>query len=260
MLEARDVYFAYGRGGKKEVLSGVSLRLAPFETLCLLGPNGSGKTTLLRILLGLDRPSSGGVYLDDRPLLDISHARRAKILAYVPQAISMSFAYLVFEVVLMGRISHLGLARAPRLEDKKEALSALETLGIAGLAGRVFNELSGGQKQMVLLARALAQRAKLLVMDEPTASLDYGNEVRLLGVIKALQREGLGILMTSHTPSHALACSKVGLFKGGRLLALGAPSEVITDKDLSNLYDTPIYVSEARIRDKIQKVIIPLQE
>ena len=201
MLEAQGVGFHYHRG--RIVLRDISFTLPAGRVMCLLGPNGTGKTTLLRCLLGLLRPDEGRFLWDGRDLSALTRRARARLMAYVPQSSALTFPYEVQEVVLMGRVAHLGLGNAPGREDRRKAALAMERLEIGHLRGHVFQHLSGGERQMVLMARALAQEARLLVLDEPTANLDFGNQVRALGTIRGLARQGYAVLMTSHSPDHA---------------------------------------------------------
>ncbi len=260
MLDAKDIRFSYRRG--REVLKGVSLSVAPGDILCLLGSNGVGKTTLLRCLLGFARPSAGSVSVDGVDVAHLTARQRAHHMAYVPQHSSLAFPYTAREVVLMGRVSYLAGGAGHSARDREAADEAFERLRVTHLAGRRYQELSGGEKQMVLVTRALAQQAGVLVMDEPTANLDYRNQVRILAAIKQLSGEGLGILMTSHYPDHAfLACSKAALMSGGRIVSMGPPDEVVTSESLSALYDTPVRVGLTDIGGgSFVKTCVPLLE
>ena len=252
-----NVGFSYD--GKRNVLEDVSFQLDAGDILCLLGSNGTGKTTLLRCILGFHRPQRGSIRIDGIELTRVHKAQRARHMAYVPQSSSLAFPYTVKEVVLMGRVSHLRLGGRPRAADHRIADEALERLQIQNLANRRFPELSGGERQMVLVARALAQQAEVLIMDEPTSNLDYHNQVRILAAIKHLATQGIGILMTSHYPDHAfLACSKVALMGHGRILAVGDPDTVVTSESLTDLYDTPVVVARAESGTLKIKTCIPL--
>ena len=218
-LSASDLTVGYGR---RRVASGVSLDLAPGEIFCLLGPNGCGKTTLFRTLLGLIPPLAGTVSLGGRLLQDLSRREVARRIAYVPQAHVPAFSYTVEEVVLMGRAAHLGTFSRPGRADRRLALSALEQLGIADLAASDYTLLSGGQRQLVLIARALAGQAAFMIMDEPAASLDYGNQSLVLNRIRALSAGGVGIVFSSHDPDHVLAVGRrAALMRDGRILRQG---------------------------------------
>ena len=259
MLEVKNLEFAYKKG--KTILCGVSFSLGRGDILCLMGPNGTGKTTMLNCLLGLRRPRSGKIILDGTDLSGISARKRSKLLAYVPQASALSFAYEVREAVMMGRVSHLDLGASHSRKDLEIVDAALEKLQISHLAQRNFLELSGGEKQMVLVARAMVQQAQYLIMDEPTASLDYGNQIRVLRTVHMLAREGYGILMTTHNPGHAfLACSKAMLMRDGTVVRSGNPEETVTTESLTQLYATPVAVGITEVFGQSCKTCIPMME
>ena len=240
MLEAVDLAFGYpGR----RVGGSVGLTLAEGEVTCLLGPNGSGKTTLIRTLLGFLPPQAGEVRLDGQPLRHWSDRERARRLAWVPQSVGLFFPYTARETVLMGRAARLGLFAQPGPADEEVALRSLKALGVEALAPRPLPELSGGERQLVLLARALAQEPRVLLMDEPTASLDLGNQMLVLGRIRVLAEAGLAVLFTTHQPDHAFLCAdRVLLLHGGQLTASGPPAEVLTTERLSAAYGIEVRV------------------
>lgn len=246
-LEAVGLDVGYGATA---VASNISLAISASEVLCLLGPNGCGKTTLFKTLLGLLPPLRGTLTLDGVNIAALSRSDFAQRVGYVPQAHAPTFSFRVIDVVLMGRASRIDLIRTPSKADLNAATHALETLGIAHLGSRLFSEISGGERQMALIARALAQGPRLLVMDEPTAALDFGNEVRVLETIQALSASGLAIVLSTHNPSHALACAdRVLLLKGGRLVAEGQPREIVTPMAMHDLYGVEVaiaYVDQAR--------------
>ena len=246
MLCVEHLRFWYKPG--RPVLEDVSFSQQGGDILCLLGPNGTGKTTLLRCLLGLSQAKGGRITLDGESLDQLSHKGRARLLAYVPQSTSLAFPYEAREVVLMGRVPHLAPGAPHRPADHRAVEQAMEQLQISHLACRKFQELSGGERQMVLVARALAQQARYLVMDEPTANLDYANQVKILRGVRELAQSGYGILMTSHYPDHAfLACTKAVLMRDGRVMAWGDPREVVTTQTLTKLYQTPVCVTAAPV-------------
>jgi iron complex transport system ATP-binding protein len=241
-LEAHDLSIGY-RGHL--VGSGISLALDPGEVLCLLGPNGAGKTTLFRTLLGLQRPLGGRVAVDGAPLDRLRPAEIARRMAYVPQAHVTEFSYSVLDVVLMGRTARLKPFSSPGPGDERVARDKLAGLGIADLAAADYTRISGGQRQLVLIARALAQGAPILVMDEPTASLDFGNQTMVLARIRDLAAEGYGVVLSTHDPDHALlVANRVAIIADGGLCAIGAAHDVVTAGMLSRIYGTVVYVED----------------
>ncbi len=237
LLQVRSLGIGHG---PRRVLSEVSFSLQRGELLCLLGPNGSGKTTLLRTLLGLLPPQSGEVRLLDRPLSEWSRKALARHIGYVPQAHAGLFAFTVLDIVLMGRAAHVGRFAAPSAKDRAIAMQCLETLGIAALAECIYTQVSGGERQLALIARALAQEPALLFMDEPTASLDFGNQLRVLEHLLQLRERGIAILMSTHQPEHALRCAdRTALVGEGGLIAVGATANVATVENLARLYRVP---------------------
>ena len=241
-LSARDLVFGYR---DFPVGEGVSLELVPGEILCLLGPNGCGKTTLFKTLLGLLERQGGTIEIDGCDLRALSREQLARSLAYVPQAHAPVFPYTVYDMVLMGRSAHRGMFAAPSEADRQSAVAALNRLGIGELSEREYTRLSGGQRQLTLIARALAQDAPLIVLDEPTASLDFGNQLVVLEQVKRLARDGKGIVMSTHDPDHAFACgTSVLAMKGGRPVATGAVRETLTAAVLSEIYEVDVEVAE----------------
>ncbi len=238
LLQAKGL--AVGHRGRA-VLSGIDLALQPGQVLCLLGPNGAGKTTLFRTLLGLLPPIAGEVLAGGRPIASLSRRDLAALLAHVPQTLATPFAFRALDLVLMGAGARLGPLALPGRAEKVRALAAMESLGIADLAGAEITRLSGGQRQMILIARALAQGAQVVVMDEPTASLDLANRVRVAAAIRALAGRGMAVVLSTHDPDQAADLGDTALLVGrGRLLASGPVAEVMTSDALSALYGTPL--------------------
>ncbi|UUC94425.1 MULTISPECIES: ABC transporter ATP-binding protein [Comamonas] len=230
--------------GRSVVSESVDLSIATGEVLCLLGPNGCGKTTLFRTVLGLLPPLAGRVLVQGQPVQHWPRAEFARRVGYVPQAQAGVFAFEALDMVLMGRAARLPLLARPSGADRAMALACMERLQIAHLAARRYTELSGGERQLVLIARALAQEPALLVMDEPTASLDFGNQIRVLEQIEALSAQGMAMLLSTHQPEHGLrVASRIALLGHGRLLGVGEPRAVAMPAALAELYG----VSEAAI-------------
>lgn len=192
--------------GTTPILKDVSLTLRQGEIVCILGPNGIGKTTVFRSVLGFLKLLEGEVLLDGVPRDRIRARDFAKCVGYVPQSHEPPFPYSVPDVVVMGRAAHLRPFEAPGLEEYRIVDQVLNMLEISYLREKTYTRISGGERQMVLIARALAQNSSLLVMDEPTANLDFGNQIHVLQSIKKLTASGLGVLMTTHNPDHAFLC------------------------------------------------------
>lgn len=221
--------------------SGLNVALETGEVLALLGPNGGGKTTLLKTLLGLIDAKAGEVRLDGRPLADYSIQERARVIAYVPQVHTGTFAFTVETVVLMGRTAHGNLFSRPSAHDHEVAASALERFGTGRLSQRPYTQISGGERQLVLLARALAQEPQFVVLDEPTASLDFGNQGKVMSEIRALAASGHGVLFTTHDPNHARrAADRAFLLRDGTQLAEGPVGNVLNKAQLEALYRAPV--------------------
>lgn len=237
-LEAQALAVGYR---DRVVGRGFSLALEGGEVLALLGPNGGGKTTLLKTLLGLLPPLEGAVILDGADLAGMPVRARAKRLAFVPQIHVGTFAFSVEEVVLMGRSAWGSVFTPPSRRDREVTRTALARLGIAHLAGRPYTRISGGERQLALIARALAQEPRAILLDEPTASLDFGNQGRVLREIHGLARAGLAVMFTTHDPNHALRfADRALLVRDGGTLAQGPAQELIERVRLAELYGTEV--------------------
>jgi iron complex transport system ATP-binding protein len=252
-LEAKHLDFGYR---DKRVGSDVSLALEAGEVLCLLGPNGSGKTTLFKTMLGLLPSQGGAVLIDDVELGSRARADVARLVSYVPQAHAAFFAFTVEEVVLMGRTAHLGLFSSPSRRDREAALAAIARMQIAHLADSIYTRISGGERQLTLIARALAQDARIIVMDEPTANLDFGNQVRVLQHIQSLAQSGIGVLLSTHDPDHAFICAhRVAMLHEGHLARLGAPAATITPDSLREIYGVEVAVVRVAVGEGVERPV-----
>ena len=252
-LTVNDLSYTY-RGGHT-ALQNVSFTAEPGELLSVLGPNGAGKSTLFRCILGGLPDYGGAILLDGRDARTLGQRALAAHIAYIPQIHRPTFGYSVLDTALMGLTRQLSPFRAPSPQQEGRAMSALEQLGVAQLAARSFSELSGGQQQLVLIARALCQQADILVMDEPTSSLDYGNQLRVMQRVKALARQGYTILLSSHNPQQALLFSdRILALHDGVICADGTPEKVITPELLETLYSIKTRLAEA----EEGRLIIPL--
>lgn len=245
--------FAYDR----PIFADLSLSLERGRVDALLGPNGCGKTTLLRCLGGALALREGQVFLEGREMSAYGEAERARRIAFVFQEHHTVFPYSVLEAVRMGRTPHLGFLGSPGRGDTAIAERALNTVGCLHLRAARYTEISGGERQLVLIARALAQEPSILLLDEPTSHLDYGNQMLLLAVVERLAREeGLAVLMSTHHPDHALLVAHhVFLMQGGRILAEGQPRDVVTPENLRALYGIDVSVLAM---DGDRQVVVPM--
>jgi iron complex transport system ATP-binding protein len=234
MLEIKGLGFSYNR---KPVFGDVSFRVEKGELCGLFGPNGSGKTTLFKCCMNFLKPEQGSVYVDGREIKRLKIEELAKLVSYVPQEHKPPFPYLVREVVLMGRTPYLGGVFGVSRDDRRKAVEAMELLEITGLADRPYSQLSGGQRQLVLIARAVAQETPLMLLDEPTSALDFSNQIRTWRILKKIAAGGTTIVACSHDPNHiSWFCSDVVVMDRGGLVAKGHPQQVISDRLLGRIY------------------------
>ncbi|WP_084545291.1 ABC transporter ATP-binding protein [Derxia gummosa] len=254
LVSLRGVGFGYGG---RRVLDGIDLELRRGEVLALLGANGSGKSTLLRLMLGARRAETGSVLLLGRRIHDWSQGEIARRLAYVPQSHVPPFPYTVADIVALGRLPWRGRFGAAGVDDRRIVAAAIERLGIGHLAARRYTEISGGERQLALIARAIAQQAGAIVMDEPATALDYGHQWRMLDLVREFAAEGHSFVMSTHTPEHALhAATRVALLAGGRIVADGAPRAVVTPEAIERLYGIRVEAVEAP--DRRRAAFFPL--
>jgi len=229
--------------GQRQVLKGLDLDVYRGEVLTILGPNGSGKTTLLRCIGGASSVFTGSVRLGDVDVGSLAPPDRARKIGFLFQEHRPTFPLAVRDVVVMGRAPYLGIFGSPGSGDFAMADEALERVGMAHSRNRPYTQLSGGERQLVLIARTLVQKPDLILLDEPTAHLDFRNQVLTLGIIRSLAADGMTMVMTTHDPNHALWFGgRAALMKEGRFVAVGLASEVVTDATLSTTYDTDVRV------------------
>lgn len=239
-VEVNHLSFSYG---DRPVLHDISFTVEKGEFLSILGPNGVGKSTLFRCVLGLLSGYSGTVKVDGTDTRSFSIREAAKHIAYIPQSSHPVFNYSVFDIVLMGRTSGLSTFRSPGKRDTETCHWALEKVGITHLAQRCFHRLSGGEQQLVLIARALVQDAPILMLDEPTANLDFGNQLLVLEQARSLAREGYTVIQTTHHPEQSYMFSdRILAIQKGRVLTEGKPGDVLTRDTMHALYGVDVDV------------------
>lgn len=243
ILEARDLSCGY-KG--TAVLKHVNLSVTTGDVVCLLGPNGVGKTTLFKTLLGFLPPIAGGVVVDGKPRDEYNRRQFSAKVAYVPQNHEPPFPYEVIDVVLTGCAGRLGVFDSPSRRDRERADEVLDELGISYLRNRSYTEISGGEQQMTLIARSLMQNSSILMMDEPTAALDFGNQVAVLDCVRRLAETGHGVIMTTHNPDHAFLCGTgaVLITPGGDILT-GSVDDIVTEENLARAYGITVHLTSA---------------
>ncbi|WP_405284996.1 ABC transporter ATP-binding protein [Methanobrevibacter sp.] len=254
LFEVKNISFSYN---DEEIFSDISFSIGSGEVLCILGPNGTGKTTLIKCLNGLHDIDSGDILINGKNIKKLSFREISKHVGYIPQSHIPSFPFKVFDVVLMGRAPYLNLTDSPKENDVKIANDALKTLGIENLKDNEYTNLSGGERQLVFLARVLCQKPDMLILDEPTSHLDFGNQIKLLEIIDNLAKSGLSIIMSSHFPDHAfLSSTKVAIMKDKRFIDFGTPEDVVTEENLKKAYSIDVKLIEL---DNKRKVCVPLK-
>ena len=260
MLRVKELTFSYRRDSIK-VLDGVSFEEEPGRMVALLGANGAGKSTLFRCILGFEKHYSGEVYLDGNEMKNLSRKEIASLVAYVPQSESPVFNYPVFDTVLMGTTGALPAFAAPKQEQIEAAKNAIRFLGIEHLAERGVNEISGGERQLTMLARAIAQNAKMMIMDEPTANLDYGNQQLVLKNMKKLTRQGYTVIFSTHNPEHALHyASHVLVLKDHRIVAEGEAEKTLSETLIKDIYGLESKILHTQVDGRTVTSCIPVTD
>ena len=242
-IEVKNLSFSYRRS---EILRNVSFTVSDGELVALLGPNGAGKTTLFRCILGFLKDFEGSVFCDGADVSQMGAREMARHIAYIPQSATPVFNHTVFETVLMGTNSQTGTLSTPGKQQIQAAEQALEKLGVSELKHRGCQTLSGGEAQLVLIARAVAQGARVLIMDEPSSNLDLGNKHSVLSLARQLSREGYTVLMSIHEPEQALVfADRAMMLCDGRIIADGGVDEVITEKLIKEVYGVSVMISNS---------------
>ncbi|MBP3413425.1 MAG: ABC transporter ATP-binding protein [Oscillospiraceae bacterium] len=252
-IAVENLSFSYGGG---QVLDGLSFSADYGEFLSVLGPNGVGKSTLFRCILGLLTPKTGQILIDGLPISALSPKELAKKIAYIPQSHAPVFHYSVFDMVLMGTTAQTTVFSSPGKDQHRLAEAALDRLGIGALGDRSYRTLSGGERQLVLIARAVAQQAKILLMDEPSASLDFGNRLRVMNTVRSLGSEGYCVIQSTHDPEQAyLYSDKILALHKGKVLAHGSPAEIFDARLISRLYGVEVEICS--LKNDTLRVCIP---
>lgn len=258
IFEVRNGFFGYGK--QADVLSDVNFSLDSPEVLSILGANGAGKTTLLKCMLGLLPWRKGGTYLDGVNIKDIPHNKLWQRIGYVPQAKNSAFAYRTEDMVLLGRNAHLGIFGQPGEKDRKIAEEAMDEIGISYLKGRLCSQISGGELQMVLIARALAAEPAVLVLDEPESNLDFRNQLIVLQTIERLCRErGIYAVVNTHYPEHALSISqKALLLTAGGTTVFGETQDVLCEENLNAAFGVEVKLCPLQLKDRVYTCVLPV--
>lgn len=244
MIDVREIFFSYSESEAPSI-NNVSMTISKGTVTTILGPNGSGKTTLLKCMAGFYKAQSGEIIIDNKKLTSLSSIQRSRLMAYMPQNHHTVFPYRVLDIVLMGRACHLSQFAVPQKKDYALGLAAMEAVGIGRLSQRTYTKLSGGEKQLVLIARSLAQQSPVMFMDEPISHLDYKNQITVLRLVRSLlSSHALTFIITLHDPNMAAAFSdEIVLFKQGSIINKGTVGKIISSATLSELYDIPIKVT-----------------
>lgn len=255
MMKIINLSFKYGA---RTILKDIQFSTMPGDFLCVLGPNGVGKSTLFRCMLGLNKGYEGLITIQDEDIKKLKPIQLAKKIAYIPQSHQPTFNFTVLNVVMMGLTAHLGSSTSPKKEHEEWAYAALEQIGISYLWNRGYGEISGGERQMTLIARALAQKASILIMDEPTANLDYGNQLRVLEEVRNLADEGYTIIMSTHNPEHAFMFgSQMIMMYKGQIFCAGSPKEQLTEELIEQVYGVNVNLHDIYNGHNEITVIVP---
>jgi iron complex transport system ATP-binding protein len=256
-LEVNNIAFSYTKG--TPVSKDISFTINEGDVFCILGQNGAGKSTLLSCIGNLFSIEKGTILLDGKDISTMPRMDIAKKIGYIPQFHSPIFPYSVFDFVLMGRTPHIGTFSAPKKEDIAIVKNSIEAVGLTHLLEKPYSEISGGERQLVMFAKVLAQEPKIILLDEPTSHLDFCNQFKVLSLIEKLANQGYSVIMTSHFPDHAfLMSNKVGIMKDQSFIDIGEANKVITEENMKLAYDldvTIVYIEKAQ-----RKVCVPLKK
>lgn len=256
IMEISAVGLGFSYDDSRKILKNIDIVVKSGEVTCILGPNGVGKTTLLFCLANLLDHDRGRITMDGRDMKEMTRQEVARMVGFVPQMLQASFDYTVLEYVVTGHAPWLGTFEKPGESAYHKAMEALEQMEIAHLANKPYTRLSGGELQQVSIARAITQQARFIFMDEPTAHLDYGNQLKVLRIVKELAKKGYGIVMTTHNPDQVLLLEgKVGVFDREGSFQFGPWEQILSDELLSTIYNAPIQLRN--VEGITRKICIP---
>jgi iron complex transport system ATP-binding protein len=255
VLELNNISCGYN---KMPIYEEINFTVHPGSIVCIMGRNGIGKTTLLKTILGSLNILNGSITLNGKDILSYSNKERAQQIGYVPQSHVPPFPYSVRDVVVMGRTPHLSIFSVPGDSDYSQADEILKKIGIEYLKEKIYTEISGGERQLVIIARALIQNPKILIMDEPTASLDYGNQIKIINTIKALAKEKISVIMTTHHPEQAFECADlVVAMTENKVISTGLPAEVLTEELIEEIYGVKVTIQKINVEGREKIICLP---
>ncbi|MBI4813416.1 MAG: ABC transporter ATP-binding protein [Methanobacterium sp.] len=256
ILEIKDAAFSYE--DTENIFEDINLTVSKGDVVCILGPNGCGKTTLIKCLNKIHQLNQGTVYINGEDIKHIDQREIARNIGYIPQGHVPTFAFTVFDVVLMGRTPHLDFFESLGKKDYEIAENAMKKFGLSRLRDKPYTTLSGGEQQLVFFARVIAQEPSILVLDEPTSHLDFGNQLKTLDIISTLAADGLSVIMTSHFPDHAfISSNKVAIMKDRNFMAIGKPDEVINRENMEKAYGIHVEIVDIAAGDR--KICVPMK-
>ncbi len=255
ILEIKNATFSYDNC--ENTFENINLSVDEGDVVCILGPNGCGKTTLIKCLNRLLELKEGAICIDGKNIKTMNQRNIARNIGYIPQNHVSTFAFKVIDVVLMGRTPHIDFLDSPGKKDYQISEDALKKFGIHHLKDKPYTSLSGGEQQLVFFARVISQEPRILILDEPTSHLDFGNQLKTLDIISKLAADGISIIMTSHFPDHAfMSSNKVALMKDRRFIGIDKPENIITQKNMEEVYGIHVKIMDV---NPARKICIPLK-
>jgi iron complex transport system ATP-binding protein len=241
LMEMIDGTFSYN--SNNNIFENINFTVENGDVFCILGANGTGKTTMIKCLNGLMKLKSGNVLLNGKDIYSLSHSEIGRNIGYIPQLHNSTFPFTILDVVLMGRAPHIDAFSSPSKKDYDIAENSLKSLNIYHMKDKPYTEISGGEQQLVFIARVLTQEPKVLLLDEPTSHLDFGNQIRTLNIIEKLANSGLSVVMSSHFPDHAfISANKVAIMKGSDFIDIGTPEDVINEENMEKAYGIKVKI------------------